>query len=75
MTLFTETGVFHQATLAREVFDVSGAGDTVIATLGTMLAAGEDLPAAMAMANRAAGIVVAKLGTAVVLPEELWSTS
>ncbi len=75
MTLFTATGVFHQATLAREVFNVSGAGDTVIATLGAMLAAGEDLPAAMAMANRAAGIVVAKLGTAVVLPEELWATS
>jgi rfaE bifunctional protein kinase chain/domain len=75
MTLFTEAGVFHQATLAREVFDVSGAGDTVIATLGAMLAAGEALPAAMAMANRAAGIVVAKLGTAVVLPEELWATS
>lgn len=75
MTLFTATGVFHQATFAREVFDVSGAGDTVIATLGAMLAAGEALPAAMAMANRAAGIVVAKLGTAVVLPEELWATS
>lgn len=72
MTLFTEAGVFHQATVAREVFDVSGAGDTVIATLGVMLAAGEELPAAMAWANRAAGIVVAKLGTAVVLPEELW---
>lgn len=75
MTLFTAAGVFHQATLAREVFDVSGAGDTVIATLGAMLAAGETLPAAMALANRAAGIVVAKLGTAVVLPEELWATS
>lgn len=73
MTLFTETGVYHQATVAREVFDVSGAGDTVIATLGAMLAAGETLPAAMAWANRAAGIVVAKLGTAVVLPEELWA--
>lgn len=75
MTLFTASGVYHQATLAREVFDVSGAGDTVIATLGAMLAAGEALPAAMAWANRAAGIVVAKLGTAVVLPEELWATS
>jgi rfaE bifunctional protein kinase chain/domain len=74
MTLFTASGVYHQATLAREVFDVSGAGDTVIATLGAMLAAGETLPAAMAWANRAAGIVVAKLGTAVVLPEELWAT-
>ena len=72
MTLFSEAGVSHQATVAREVFDVSGAGDTVIATLGVMLAAGKSLDDAVALANRAAGIVVAKLGTAVVLPEELW---
>lgn len=56
---------------AREVFDVSGAGDTVIATLATMLAGGADLPSAMRMANRAAGIVVGKLGTAVVSREEI----
>jgi len=56
---------------AREVFDVSGAGDTVIATLAAMLAAGADLPQAMRMANRAAGIVVGKLGTAVVSREEI----
>lgn len=73
MTLFSDAGVFHQATVAREVFDVSGAGDTVIATLGVMLAAGKTMNEAVALANRAAGIVVAKLGTAVVLPEELWS--
>lgn len=72
MTLFSEAGVLHQPTVAREVFDVSGAGDTVIATLGVMLAAGKSLDDAVALANRAAGIVVAKLGTAVVLPEELW---
>ncbi|NOT17749.1 MAG: D-glycero-beta-D-manno-heptose-7-phosphate kinase [Sulfuriferula sp.] len=73
MTLFTATGIFHQATVAREVYDVSGAGDTVIATLGAMLAAGATIQDAMGYANRAAGIVVAKLGTAVVLPEELWA--
>jgi len=56
---------------AKEVYDVSGAGDTVIATIGAMLAAGADLPAATTIANQAAGIVVGKLGTAVVLPEEL----
>lgn len=73
MTLFSAEGVSHQATVAREVFDVSGAGDTVIATLGVMLASGKSLDESVALANRAAGIVVAKLGTAVVLPEELWS--
>ncbi|MDR3392824.1 MAG: D-glycero-beta-D-manno-heptose-7-phosphate kinase [Sulfuriferula sp.] len=72
MTLFSAAGVLHQPTVAREVFDVSGAGDTVIATLGVMLAAGKPLDEAVAQANRAAGIVVGKLGTAVVLPEELW---
>ena len=56
---------------AREVFDVSGAGDTVIATLGTLLAAGAPLPQAMAIANEAAGVVVGKLGTAVAEPHEL----
>jgi bifunctional ADP-heptose synthase (sugar kinase/adenylyltransferase) len=54
------------------VFDVSGAGDTVIATLGLMLAAGLDLPEAMDWSNKAAGIVVAKLGTAVASAEELF---
>ena len=72
MTLFSAAGMFHQPTVAHEVFDVSGAGDTVIATLGVMMAAGVALEEAVAWANRAAGIVVAKLGTAVVLPEELW---
>jgi len=71
MTLFLADGVHHIPTVAQEVFDVSGAGDTVIATLGTMLAAGADLPTATRIANQAAGIVVGKLGTAVVLPEEL----
>jgi len=61
----------HQPVHAREVFDVSGAGDTVIAVLAAMLAGGADLPQAMRIANRAAGIVVGKLGTAVVSREEI----
>jgi D-glycero-beta-D-manno-heptose-7-phosphate kinase len=56
---------------AREVFDVSGAGDTVIAALATMLASGADMPQAVQIANRAAGIVVGKLGAAVVSREEI----
>jgi bifunctional ADP-heptose synthase (sugar kinase/adenylyltransferase) len=56
----------------REVLDVTGAGDTVIAALGVMLAAGAGLEAAMRLANRAAGIVVGKLGTAAVTPRELF---
>lgn len=71
MSLFTRGGALHEPTQAREVFDVSGAGDTVIATLGLMLAAGVALPDAMRIANRAAGVVVAKLGTATVSREEL----
>jgi rfaE bifunctional protein kinase chain/domain len=73
MTLYRESGRLHVPTVAREVYDVSGAGDTVIAILGVMLAAGADLPEAVQMANKAAGIVVGKLGTAVVHPEELFS--
>ena len=57
--------------LAREVFDVSGAGDTVIATLAVMIAAGADWAEAIRVANIAAGIVVGKLGTAVVARQEL----
>ncbi|CAN5419840.1 D-glycero-beta-D-manno-heptose-7-phosphate kinase [soil metagenome] len=60
-------------TQAREVYDVSGAGDTVIAALATGLAIGQSLDDAVRLANRAAGIVVAKLGTAVVTADELWS--
>ena len=63
----------HVAARAREVFDVSGAGDTVIATLALMLAAGEPVVRAMEIANRAGGIVVGKLGTATVTAEELFS--
>jgi D-glycero-beta-D-manno-heptose-7-phosphate kinase len=71
MTLFRDNDVLHVAAQAREVFDVSGAGDTVIATLGVMLASGAQLADAVAVANRAAGIVVGKLGTAVIERAEL----
>ncbi len=71
MTLFQADGMLHEPALAREVYDVSGAGDTVIATLAVMLGSGLDLGAAMLLANRAAGIVVGKLGTAVATIDEL----
>ncbi|MBK7416420.1 MAG: D-glycero-beta-D-manno-heptose-7-phosphate kinase [Dechloromonas sp.] len=70
MTLFADE-TYHQPALAREVFDVSGAGDTVIATLAVMIAAGADWAEAIRVANIAAGIVVGKLGTAVVARQEL----
>lgn len=72
MTLFRETERVHVATVAREVYDVSGAGDTVIAILAVMLASGQTMAQAVEWANKAAGIVVGKLGTAAVLPEELF---
>ncbi|HTS85568.1 MAG TPA: D-glycero-beta-D-manno-heptose-7-phosphate kinase [Usitatibacter sp.] len=71
MSLFTAKESHHEATQAREVFDVSGAGDTVIGVLSLMVASGADLPSAMRVANQAAGIVVGKLGTAVVHRDEL----
>ncbi len=71
MNLYQEGGMLHEPAKAREVFDVSGAGDTVIAALAAMLGSGAALPQAMHVANRAAGIVVGKLGTAVVQREEL----
>ena len=71
MTLFTEGGVAHEPAVAREVYDVSGAGDTVIATLAVMLGSGLTLPQAMHQANLAAGIVVGKLGTATCSLDEL----
>ncbi|MCP4409863.1 MAG: bifunctional D-glycero-beta-D-manno-heptose-7-phosphate kinase/D-glycero-beta-D-manno-heptose 1-phosphate adenylyltransferase HldE [Gammaproteobacteria bacterium] len=61
-------------TQAREVFDVTGAGDTVISVLAAGLASGENLPAAMRLANLAAGVVVGKLGTAGVTAQELQGT-
>jgi len=71
MTLVRGNDVLHEPTRAREVYDVSGAGDTVIATLSVMLAAGFSMPQAVHIANRAAGIVVGKLGTASVSLKEL----
>jgi rfaE bifunctional protein kinase chain/domain len=71
MSLFRANSVLHEPTQAREVFDVSGAGDTVIATLAVMLASGAELGDAVRIANRAAGIVVGKLGTAVVSRQEI----
>ncbi len=71
MTLFSADGVAHEPALAREVYDVSGAGDTVIATVAVMLGSGLSLPEAMRQANLAAGIVVGKLGTATCSLEEL----
>jgi D-glycero-beta-D-manno-heptose-7-phosphate kinase len=71
MSLFDEHGATSIPAQAREVFDVSGAGDTVIAALGTLIAAGASLVDAMHIANEAAGVVVGKLGTAVVHPAEL----
>ena len=71
MSLFTDAGAISIPAEAREVYDVSGAGDTVIATIGTLLGARADLETAVRIANQAGGIVVGKLGTAVVRPEEL----
>lgn len=71
MSLFHAGGALHEKAVAREVFDVSGAGDTVIATLAAMLASGVAWPDAVHVANVAAGIVVGKLGTAVVGRDEL----
>jgi len=71
MSLYREEGVLHEGVKAREVYDVSGAGDTVIATFGAMLATGASFEDSMRMANKAAGIVVGKLGTAVATPQEL----
>lgn len=62
---------FSQPTLAREVFDVSGAGDTVVAAFALARAGGADHPTALAIANRAASVVVGKFGTATVTPDEM----
>lgn len=71
MTLYLENDVVNFPAVAREVYDVSGAGDTVIATLAVMLGNGVALPEAVRIANLAGGIVVGKLGTATVTREEL----
>lgn len=77
MSLYSKTdgkpSEHHIAARAREVFDVTGAGDTVIGTLAVMLASGSSVVKAVEMANRAGGIVVGKLGTATITAEELFS--
>ena len=75
MTLFSRNKITTIRAEAREVFDVTGAGDTVIAALAVMLGAGASLENAMRIANRAAGIVVGKLGTATATPAELFGAS
>jgi len=72
MSLFDAEGHAQVPAQAREVFDVTGAGDTVIATLATLLGCGMTLRDAMPVANRAGGIVVGKFGTAAVGYEELF---
>lgn len=72
MALFeSPSRVWHIPTVARRVFDVTGAGDTVIATIGLALSAGVSLPDACLLANFAAGIVVGEIGTASVTPQQL----
>jgi D-beta-D-heptose 7-phosphate kinase / D-beta-D-heptose 1-phosphate adenosyltransferase len=74
MTLLSgDSEPLHIATEAREVFDVSGAGDTVVAALAVGLAAGADAGLAAALANQAAGVVVGKVGTAVAWPDDIVS--
>ena len=71
MTLFAADGVHHVNAEAKEVFDVSGAGDTVLATMAVTRAAGMRWSESIKWANKAGGIVVGKLGTSIVSAEEL----
>lgn len=71
MSLFSRDTALHLPTVAREVFDVTGAGDTVIATLALLTAGGATMREAAILANHAAGIAVGKVGTATVSPDEL----
>ena len=71
MALFEKNKVRNFPAAAREVFDVAGAGDTVTAVLALALGSGASLPDAVDLANRAAGIVVGKVGVATVTPQEL----
>jgi D-glycero-beta-D-manno-heptose-7-phosphate kinase len=75
MTLFDDLGELHVPAVAREVFDVTGAGDTVIATLAALAAAGMSLRDAVPIANQAGGIVVGKFGTATVGYDELFNNA
>jgi rfaE bifunctional protein kinase chain/domain len=71
ISLYDDDGPFHLPAAAREVFDVTGAGDTVIGTLAALMACGLPIRDAAALANRAAGIVVSRFGTAAVRYAEL----
>ena len=73
MTLFDAQGQLSVSAQALEVFDVTGAGDTVIATMAAMIAAGMSMREALPLANRAGGLVVGKFGTATVSYEELFA--
>jgi rfaE bifunctional protein kinase chain/domain len=75
MTLFDDQGELHVSAQAREVFDVTGAGDTVIATMAALVAGGVSLRDAVPIANKAGGIVVGKFGTATVSYAELFATN
>jgi len=75
MTLFDAQGELHVSAQAREVFDVTGAGDTVIATMAALVAAGVSLRDAVPIANQAGGLVVGKFGTATVSFDELFTTA
>jgi D-beta-D-heptose 7-phosphate kinase/D-beta-D-heptose 1-phosphate adenosyltransferase len=69
--VFSEAGVYHSPARAREVYDVSGAGDTVIATLTAAIAGGLQVETAIELANLAAGVVVGKVGTVPIAAHEL----
>ena len=75
MSLFDAQGASHVGAQAQEVFDVTGAGDTVIATLAVLVGAGLTLREAMPWANKAGGYVVGKLGTATVSHAELFGAA
>jgi len=75
MTLYDDAGELSVAAQAREVFDVTGAGDTVIATMAALVGAGLSLRDAMPLANKAGGIVVGKFGTATVSYAELFTAA
>jgi len=72
MSLFVRGGEHvHLPTVAREVYDVTGAGDTVVSVLGAALGAGATMVEAAEIANHAAGIVIREIGTASVTPQEI----
>jgi D-beta-D-heptose 7-phosphate kinase/D-beta-D-heptose 1-phosphate adenosyltransferase len=73
MSLFEGETVVHIPTVAREVYDVTGAGDTVVSTLALALSSGANMHEASILANYAAGVVVGEVGTATVTPDELRS--